>query len=166
MKSLRLVYSAAILLSVLIMSGCGGDDPEPASIVGKWQVTKSEPKITPSTQALVTFLVNQGLSQSDAQELVDEMLDAGGGSTSGTIDIKSDGTYEEVDGTDTYAGKWELSADGKTLTIDKGTPAQTVATVAKLDGSSLELDFDYSGDLNFPTSSGLGYHVVITFKKV
>lgn len=165
MKSLRLTLSAAVLFSVLIMSGCG-DDPEPtASIVGKWQITKAEPKITPSSQALITFLVDQGLDQSDAEDLVDELLQTDD-VDSGTIEIKGDGTYEETDGSQKSTGTWELSSDGKTLTIDKGTQDQAVATVQKLDGSSLELDFDYSGDLGFPTSTGLGFHMIITFKKV
>jgi hypothetical protein len=169
MKSLRLTFSAAILLSVLILSGCGGDDdPDPkAQIVGKWEITKAESKITPSSSAFVTFLVSQGLSQPDAQELVDEITDPDNvASTGGTIEVKSDGKYEQTDDSGKTTGTWELSSDGKTLTLDKGTNNMQVATVSKLDGSAMELDFDYTGDLGFPSSSGLGFHVILTFKKV
>lgn len=165
MKSLRIFLSATIVLSVLIMSGCG-DDPDPVSIVGKWQITKAEPKITPSEQAFITFLVDQGLSQSDAEELVDEILGDADTGTSGTLEIKSDGSYEQVDGADKDTGTWELSSDGKTVTIDKGTADMSVATVNKLDATSMELDFDYSGDVGFPTSTGLGFHVILSFKRL
>lgn len=169
MKLLRLTFSAAILLSVLIMSGCGGDDdPDPkVQIVGKWEITKAEPKLTPSNTAFVDFLVSNGLSRPDAQELVDEIIDpANVASTGATIEVKSDGKYEQIDGTDKATGTWELSADGKTLTLDKGTTNMQAASVTQLDGSAMVLDFDYSGDVGIPTSSGLGFHVVLTFKKI
>lgn len=169
MKSLRLTFSAAILLSVLIMSGCGGDDdPDPkAQIVGKWKINKGEYKLTPSTDAFINFLVANGLSRPDAEELVDEYTDPDNlAATGSTIEIKSDGKYELVDGTDKDTGTWELSGDGKTLTLDKGTIDQQVAQVTTLDGTAMVLDIDLSGDLGFPTSSGLGFHMILTLEKV
>lgn len=165
MKSTRLLFSVAIILSFAILSGCG-DDPDPVSIVGKWEITKAEPKITPSEQAFISFLVGQGLDQEDAEDLVDELLGDADTGASGTLDIKSDGTYEQVDGSIKTTGTWEQSSDGKTLTIDKGTSDMSLATISRLDAANMELDFDYSGDVGFPTSTGIGFHVILTFRRL
>lgn len=166
MKSLRLVFSAVILVSLLIVSGCG-DDADPVNpIIGKWQITKTEAKITPSSTALVNYLVSQGLSKPDAEDYVSFLMDGGNVDASGTLEIKADGTYEQIDGTDKNTGTWEYDSETKQLTIDKGTTDQQVARASSPDESILELDFDYSGDLFLPTSAGLGYHVILSFKRI
>jgi hypothetical protein len=167
MKLLKPVLSVAVVCTLLLAAGCD-KDPEPVVLlVGKWTVTGGVTKITPSKDAFITYLIGLGFDRPDAEDAAADLENnTAVEPIDGTFEFQGDGTYEATDGGDTATGKWELSPDGITLTTDKGTPGEQVSVINKINGSDLELDFDLSGDIGIPASSGLGYHLIVTMKRI
>lgn len=140
MKALKSVLSLFVVFAMLaFLSGCG-DDPKPVSkIVGKWDVLNVKGEfVVPGFASLADFYVSMGLDRETAEEFeeyldniysIDELF--------AVLEFKSDGTYVSGDGTSTGSGKWELSADEKTLTVDKGTSSEIIFNVDTLTDTSL-----------------------------
>lgn len=156
--------SVAIVFSLLLTAGCG-DDPDPVSkLVGRWEVTAAEPKITvPGGVSLVSFLVSLGLDQEEAEDYAEYLEDGDDIEAEGVIEFKKDGTYS--DGSDDTSGKWELSADEKSLVLDKGTNSEITIGVPTLSDTQLVLDLDLTEDYGFPPNT-IQYHALLTLKRL
>lgn len=129
------------LASILLLASCGkDDDPNPNDfILGTWTVSDITVDVKVGTKTLVQYFVDQGLSQSEAQELADQFTQGFEGGASAEIEFKKDGTYASKDGSSTESGKWEMSADAKTLTIDKGTADESKLTIASHTATTMKL---------------------------
>ncbi len=131
---------------VLIFTGCkddNGGNPEPVNnLLGTWTVTNSSLDISVDGQSLTDYFINVGgLSPEDAASYAALFEAIFKGSLSGSITFKDDHTYVSnfADGPDD--GTWNLSADGKKLTMDAGTIDETVIDIISLTSSTANLSF-------------------------
>ncbi|MEK6780764.1 MAG: hypothetical protein AABY93_03610 [Bacteroidota bacterium] len=149
--SFKALKYLTLLGFLLFLANCSkDDDPTPSDmIVGNWTISTVDLTIKVGSQSLVDYLIAQGLTSSEAQlyatQISDDFKD-----TAGNLDIKKGGTYSTTSGGYTDTGTWELTSDGKTLTLDKGTADESVFTVTALSSTNLNL----TGDLT-DTDSGL-----------
>jgi hypothetical protein len=146
MKTVFRVPTTLITMSaVLLLASCSKDnDPVPTDlIVGNWQISSVNFTMTVGSQSLVDYLIAQGLSAEEAQVLADE-FQTGFAEIDGTIEIKKGGTYSATTDGSTETGTWELSSDGKTLTMDKGTAYEIDFTITTLTSSNLTMTSEVS----------------------
>jgi hypothetical protein len=155
----------AILLAVLFVSGCNKDDPKPLNqLLGKWQPESAEPRITVvGGGSVVDFLVAFGYDHDEAEVIAAGLRDPGIDVYT-SIEFKSDGKYEGIDSSGAFDGTWELSPDGKTLTLDKGTSDEVVGAVTKLDNADLVLEMDLTEA--FGIEGVLEYQFILAMKRI
>jgi hypothetical protein len=137
------------LALILFAAGCNKDeDPKPTDfILGKWGITDVTVDVKVGTQTLVEYLVaNFGMTTADAQLFANQFTNTIEIENSGEIEFKADGTYTAVADSDTSNGKWELTADGKTLTTDKGTIDEAVFTVVSHTSTKINLATEFTDD--------------------
>ena len=60
--------------------------------------------------------------------------------TGGTLNLHDDGTYTMTAMQQSEDGTWELSADGNTLTLDKGTDDESATTLVSISISKMVWD--------------------------
>lgn len=160
----NILFFAAV---VFILAGCGDDDPKIQSkLVGTWNVKAKEIQITVPGGDLHLYLVaTLGMlpEQADMYEAVLESGDAYDLDVT-SITFKNDGTYEtKVSGsTPTSSGKWEISSDEKTVTVDKGTDHEDVVPVTTLTDTSLVIGLDFSDEIDLPQ---MKYVIVLTLER-
>jgi|GEM_PF-1951048 len=151
MNNIQLLKKSVLLLliPIFILASCKKDDDSDGKnkeLIGKWTITSSESEITINGTDIVEFFMTElELSQSDA-EMYAALFDY---DMSGTIEFKSDGTYETITDGDTDNGTWELNGD--ILTLDKGTGDEVDADVITLTSSQLVFEIsetDSSGDID------------------
>jgi hypothetical protein len=111
---------ALIILTGLILSSCSKKDNTAASdnIIGTW--TAGNYTFTAKVGDLTLeqyFTTVAGLSEAEAAQYTALFNLLFQSQFSGTIQIKSDGTYTSNIGGTTDSGTWSLSSDGKELTI-------------------------------------------------
>lgn len=149
-----------VLLLAVILFSCGKEkDPAPASLVGKWNISGLKTTTSLGGQSLIDLLVSTGMTEEEATKTVTQ-LEGGidlAGQFKGTIEFKADktwiGTGEGDDGPTQSTGKWDLSADGKTLTLtnddqsdgDEGAEPG-IFTVSVLTATDLQLDYKVKAD--------------------
>jgi len=147
--SLNMIKQVIFLSLVLLLANCSKEsDPTPGDlIVGNWKISTAKVTVKVGSLTLVEYLVAQGLTAAEAQDIeaafTDDLNDI-----EGNLEIKSGGTYSSTSGGSTDTGKWELTPDGKTLTLDKGTADEFVFTVATLSATNLNLTGDQTDDSN------------------
>lgn len=128
-------------LVVFILSACEKDkdsDTNANNIIGIWTITSSTFDATINGESIVQYLMEAlGLDQTQAEAMASLFISP----FTGTIDIKSDGTYTSVIEGETESGTWELSSDNKKLTLDAGTPDESVMDVVVLTSSNLEVSY-------------------------
>lgn len=142
-----------VLISLMLLHCSKEIDPTPTAadlIIGNWKISTVAVALKVGSQSFVDYLIDQGFTPSDAQLFASafaldyEDLD-------GNIDIKKGGTYQNTSGGSTDKGTWDLSSDGKTLTLDRATANETIFTVKTLTNTNLnlsaELSDDTSGDM-------------------
>jgi len=152
MKTMLKALTLITAISIVLFFGSCSKDNDPGSadlIVGNWTISTVNITMKVGDKSLVDYLVSQGLAQADAESFAAQLSD-GYGSADGTIEIKKGGTYSSTSSGVTDTGTWELTSDGKTLTLDKGTADAFVFTVTTLTSSKLNLSGDQSA-----TDSGL-----------
>lgn len=150
MKKELLKYAAFFLMAVtaVAFTACEKDSDdddggeESVSIVGVWTIESVEIDASIAGVSLLDYLVSMGVPESQAQEMVDEMMTEMGDMT-GTLELKDDGTYEanfsNDDPEEDDTGSWELTADKKTLYIDKGTDDEMEFEVVTLTKNALSV---------------------------
>ena len=154
---LKFLCVGTLIASLFLVSGCSKDsDPTPSDIiVGTWAFSTINATITVGTQSLVAYFKSQGLSEADAQLYADQLVNSYKGDISGTLEIKKGGTWSSTDDQGNIStGKWELTSDGKTLTLDKGAVGESIFTITTLTSSKLIISSDVSD-----TDSGITFNV-------
>ncbi len=148
MKRLSHLSSLICVIFLFLLSACDKDDPKPQNnLIGNWTIQSLTIDIRIGNQTFVAYLMAIGFSEAEAQEFANSFNDSFAQSISGTIEFKADGSYRAVDETGSVTtGKWELTADNKTLTTDKGTEDETVFTVKTLTASNLNLSASVEDD--------------------
>ncbi len=167
---IRLVYltrfcTPVLLAIVLLIASCSKDnDPKPADlIIGNWTITSANLSIKVGTLSLVEYFKSQGLTDAEAQLYASQITDSFKGDiVSGSLEFKKGGSYSSMSNGTTSTGTWELSSDGKTLTLDKGTVDGVVFTVNTLTASDLNIVADQT-----ETDSGVSatIHLEVALKK-
>jgi hypothetical protein len=135
MNTLNLLKQGTLLLlvSVFILTSCEKDEESKEDqLIGKWNITSVETVITINGKDIIDyFMEDLGLSQSEAEEFAEWFTF----DITGTIEIKSDGTYETVFDGETDSGTWELVDN--TLTLDKGTNDEVEVEIISITSSKL-----------------------------
>jgi len=146
MKRLFRGFISAGMIGILLLLGnCSEDgDPKPSDlIIGNWMLSTVNVSVKIGSQSLVDYFMAQGLTASEAQlystQITDTFKDV-----DGNLDIKKGGSYSTTSGGITDTGTWELTSDGKKLTMDKGTADAIVFTVTTLTSAALNLTADQS----------------------
>ena len=134
-KILRYTLLSLIAISVLAVNGCKKNDdengPDKGSLITShtWNFSSLT---TSSTDPMVQAVVNL----------------AAAFFTNGTLTFSSGGTYTMSILGSSGGGTWELSADGSTLTFDKGTEDELIYSVITLTSDVLSYSFtDVDEDL-------------------
>ena len=149
-RFIKPLFSAAVLASVLIFAGCGGDkDPVPLStskLVGTWTGVSTQTFLMVGGKSYKQFLIDEiGVSEEDAEiynAIVEEMLTLTG--FWAEFEVKADyrwtGDSDYV--TEPVHGGWKLSSDEKklTLTNDSEPGVEQVADITRLTDTELWLE--------------------------
>lgn len=136
-KSLIFVIMLFFTLSACDKNNDGGGNAN--DIVGEWTITSSDMSITINGIDFIQYLMDEmGLTQTEAQGFEDMYIT----DMTGTVEIKSDGTYtSNMDG-EIDNGTWDLNTSKTKLTFDKGTVDEMTMDVNTLTSSKLVISFD------------------------
>ena len=124
MKTFTIKTALFLLVTFSLFTSCTKDDDPGgevvSDIIGTWTIDGSTVDITVDGVDLIAALMEAlEITQTEA-ELFASFFTAGyGGDVSGTITFKSDNTYTATfPPDDQETGKWKVSSDGKTLTMN------------------------------------------------
>jgi uncharacterized protein (DUF2147 family) len=170
---LAVTKAVLFLLSIVILTSCGKNDPAPASIVGNWTVNAQAYKLTFNAQPFKDYLISKkGLSPLEAQtavDLVTDDLNINNNFAGAIFNFKSDKTYSSQI---TYSGvkhtkfgKWSQSADGKTLKLTSDADPSDTMTATITNVTNKDLQIDLPGGTNYHTSYVVKYTVSVTAKR-
>lgn len=153
MKLLKLRIFSLILFSGLILSSCDKDDDDDDidDIVGTWTMASTDLDAMVGNKTLSAYLVEDaGYSAAEAQLAVVVFEGIVEDNFAGTLEMKSDNTYNSNFGGDSETGTWSLSSDRKQLTIDPASDEPFTMEVRELTSGSLKLEGSetVSEDLN------------------
>jgi hypothetical protein len=159
-KALVTVGLLCTIAVTCFFSSCNDDDESTPSdlLIGEWIFSTATMELSIDDKTLVQYLMDEGgLTESEA-EIYDDLLfgmieDEFVPESTVVITIKSNDTYLITDpSSEDNEGTRELSADGKTLTLDKGTEDEMMFEVVSLSESKLvinsiqELEDDFDED--------------------
>jgi hypothetical protein len=140
MKSFFLKSFFIVLVSGLVISSCKKDSTKTEDIVGTWTAGTSTLSVMVGDKTLTQYFIDEmGLSPEDAESYSDlfEMIIAQ--SFTGTITVKSDGTYTATLGGGDDSGTWSLNDDETELTIVSGDDGPMTFDVVELTSSKLQI---------------------------
>jgi hypothetical protein len=162
MNTLNLLKQGTLLLlvSVFILTSCEKDEESKEDqLIGKWNITSVETVITINGKDIIDyFMEDLGLSQSEAEEFAEWFTF----DITGTIEIKSDGTYETVFDGETDSGTWELVDN--TLTLDKGTNDEVEVEIISITSSKLVFEMVESDNSEDFDEDGTNDNLVMKMK--
>jgi hypothetical protein len=131
---------------VLVIAGCDDDDDEltpEQKLVGTWTITQAEVDMFVGTQSLTDFLVDVlDFTPVEAAAFVALFEDDLSTDLVGSITFNANNSYTANLGGDPGTGVWEISANGSTLTLDKGTADEVVLTVTSLTTTTLNVTLE------------------------
>jgi len=169
MKFLNLRNFFLVFLTGLILSACSKDETPTDNLIGTWTAGSATFTAMVGNKTLTQYFTDiMGLTASEAQQFTDLFNQGIQQSFTGTMQIKSDGTYTSSMGGTTDTGTWSLSSDGKKLTIDSSTEAPMTFDVIELTSSKLHLNVSESNseDLNSDgTLETITISIDVTFTK-
>lgn len=159
-----------ILVTGMFFTSCNKDDKDPGSnLVGNWTTQTSTFNAKVGDKTLNQYFTDvMGLSASDAQLYTNLFNVTLQQNFTGTIQFKSDNTYTSTLGGKSDNGTWNMSSDGKTLTIDPANDDPVTFDVVKLTSNQLQLHVSETGsdDLNGDnTPENITVDVDLTFTK-
>jgi len=140
-----LVKFMFLIVAVMFFVSCEEDEEKIVSIVGTWTVESVSADMTIDGLSFMDYYTTTlGVPESIVQLMYNEFKKEIE-SMSGSIELKEDGTYVEnfEDGNDgdgvddDNTGLWEISADNKVFTVDKGTEDEMVFNILTLTDSKL-----------------------------
>lgn len=144
-SSFKFLLLIGFISTFSVFTGCKDDDgnggtPSPAdNLIGTWTVDNADLTLMVGNQSLSDFLIDAGASQAEA-ELVIALFEAFLlAEVTGSITFKNDNTYISNFGGSPDDGTWNLSADGKTLTLDAGTVDEIVIDVVSLTSTTANM---------------------------
>lgn len=144
-KALKLRFLFLIFLTGLILSGCKKDETLTDNLTGTWTAGTSTFSIMVGSKTLAQYITDEmGLTAAEAQQFILLFNQELQQSFSGTIQIKSDGTYTSSMGGTADTGTWSLSSDGKKLTIDSSTDDPMIFDVIELTSDTLHINISES----------------------
>lgn len=148
MEKLLSHFKILLFIGILafVYTGCSDDDnggnPSPEdNLIGTWTVDNADLTMMVGNQSLTDFLIDAGASQQEAElivQLFEVFLLA---EVNGSITFKDDHTYVSNFGGSPDDGEWDLSSDGKTLTLDAGTVDEVQIEVVSLTSSTANMIF-------------------------
>lgn len=151
-KKLHYLFFALPLL--VFLANCGSDDePNIGSnndLIGTWTVSNAEIDFDVNGQGISEFLIASGVPADSVQALVDLFETDFSEGFTGTIEFRSDNTYNSDFSDDMESGTWTLI--GSALTIDPDTDDPVVSQVITLNSSTLIINLtetetdDFDGD--------------------
>ncbi len=143
---LNLLLLSGVLSVLISYSGCNNDEePEIDPIIGAWTISDVNLVTEFGDMSVKEFLMEVGgLSEIDATGyaiLFESLLDA---TFNGTIEFKADNTYESYIAGEKEEGTWRLNASRDELTLNAGTPDESVVSVVILTEDTLKLSLNTS----------------------
>ena len=143
MKNVLSKFALIFILGFLVVlaQSCKKDNNTPKSeIIGTWTMGKAEVAVTVGGVDLVQYLISTyGLTEAQAQALLDMILEENIVEDSGTIAFKDDNTYHvsQVDGNED--GTWSITNDGKTLNLKAQGSEEEHLSIITLTSNMLHL---------------------------
>ncbi|MFC2124130.1 lipocalin-like domain-containing protein [Bacteroidota bacterium] len=136
------IYFLLVLIT-FITASCEEDDAAKSSdITGLWTVSSASIEMNVGDKSLIQYLTDAlGITETEAQvfeSLFETALSEG---FVGTIEFKSDNTYESKFGGDADSGTWELSSDGTKITLDKGTADEITLDIISISDNTMKVGF-------------------------
>jgi len=169
MNFLNLRNFILVFLTGLILSACSKDVTPADNLIGTWTAETSTFTAMVGNKTLAQYFIDvMGLTAAEAQQFTDLFNQGMQQSFTGTIQIKSDGTYTSSMGGTADTGTWSLSSDSKKLTIDSSTDDAMTLDVIELTSSKLHLNVSESSseDLNSDgTMETITISIDVTFTK-
>ena len=143
----KLFNLKSIILAVtigIIFTSCTKDSDPAKDILGTWTVESVSFSAMVGTQSLFDYLIDEvGLSQAQAQAMIDlfglEMQQE----FTGTIEMKSDNTYTADLGGEDDSGTWSLISDNTKLVIDSDYDDPMTLDILEITSSKLRVQGDY-----------------------
>jgi ABC-type oligopeptide transport system substrate-binding subunit len=162
---------ALIILTGSLSQACKKDETSTNTkdIVGTWTSGSISYTAMVGDKSITEYLIQDaGYTSVVAQQfaaIFDQMAKQ---QFSGTIQVKSDGTYTSTLGGSNDTGTWDLSSDGKTLTVYPSTDPPVTFNVVELSSTKLHVKFTQTEeeDLNEDgTPESIVINADITFTK-
>ena len=148
MKTQNIYLTTLSLLAFLVLFGCDKDD-EPSvkdKIVGEWTIESASAAITVKGMTLKQFYIDvAGLSEAEAQEYVDLFNQSIEDHWSGTMEFKSDGTYDFMldGGTTAETGDWVMHPkNDQAISISYASGVYTTFNIATLTDTDFVINFE------------------------
>jgi hypothetical protein len=155
-NNLTLLLIFGVLSVFISYTGCNNDDEEPEinPIIGIWTISDVDLVTEFGDMSVKEFLMEVGgLSEINATGyalLFESLLDA---TFNGTIEFKEDNTYESYIAGEKEEGTWHLNSTREELTLNSGTPDETVVSVLTLTDDTLKLSLNTSELANIDDES-------------
>lgn len=160
-RSYFLAYALMICVFAMMTStSCKNEVAEINNdLIGLWNRTSISTVISVGSLGVVQYLIDEhGLSQSDAETYENNLIFEFENYAFTSIEFRSDGVYTvQGSGYGAKEGKWNLSDDNKTLTIDN----DLVIIIAL---TSTKLSFQFSFDSEDEFTDTCTYNVIMNFE--
>ena len=155
MKNIKILVYALLIL----VAGACSKDEEPLSqtyqnLIGEWAPSSLSVTAQIDGKSFVQFLIDDlGFTEEEAQAAAQEFVDFIGGSVSGTIEFKNDGTYAAVLGGDSDAGTWSLTnSDQIIMLTENGSTESTELGIKTISQTLLVVEYDETAFVEFDGS--------------
>lgn len=133
-----------VIIAGLIFTSCSKDSDPADDLVGTWTVESVSFSAMVGTQTLLEFLVDEvGLTEIQAQQMIDLFILDMQQSFTGTIEMKSDNTYTSNLGGEDDSGTWSLISDNTELVIDSDYDDPMTLDIIELTSTKLRVQGDY-----------------------
>ncbi len=150
MKILNLFYKPILIIGVLtfFITGCEKDDPVKVTeefIIGSWEVANIEADGTIDGKSMLEYYMDEsGLSEAQAEFLINYTIASFSGMYDGVYEFKSDYTYihtfnDASDGEE--SGTWVLGSDGEIIILNEGTEYEMNFTVKSKGSNTLDVEY-------------------------
>ncbi len=140
-----------VLITGLILSSCSKSKTSTDNLIGNWTTGTSTVSAMIGDKTLEQYYTDVlGLPAAQAQALNTTFSQSVQQRFSGTVQIKSDGTYTSTFGGGQSSGTWSMSSDDSKITIVPNGEQPTTFDILALTSSKLQLELleSLSQDLN------------------